>query len=249
MSCQIKNITFNSDGNKLVGRIYQTKLKSKSPGILFLHGAGSSTSAKFDLWQQYLCEKGYTSFIFDCRGVGESEGKFADGGLNNRLKDAENALQTFLAQNIIHPDKICVIGNSMSGHTAIRLTQKFKNIKALILACSAAYSREAEEKKLDQTFTAEIRKENSWVNSPVFSILEKFPGKTLVVYGEKDSVIPKGIQQRYVDIVNKKGESHIIKNAGHKMILPSNVKEEAAMQELFKISAKFLDKICYNKLI
>jgi uncharacterized protein len=180
--------------------------------------------------------------IFDCRGVGESEGQFVDGGLNNRLKDSQNALYAFISQNVINPEKICVIGNSMSGHTAIRLTQKFINIKALILAYAAAYSSEAEEKKLDQSFSAEIRRENSWVNSPVFPILEKFPGKILVVYGENDQVIPKVIQQRYIDIANKKRESHIIKNAGHKMILSVNTKEELAMQQLFKISVKFLDK-------
>src|SRR4029078_2171355 len=127
-------------GNKLAGTFYQTPIQTKSPGILFLHGAGTSSSARFELWQKYLCEKGYTSFIFDCAGVGKSEGKFEEGSLNNRLLDAEHALQTFIDTRKIDARKICVIGNSMSGHTAIRLTQKLKTIKALILAYSAAYS-------------------------------------------------------------------------------------------------------------
>ncbi len=245
----MKKITFISDGNKLSGTLYQTDVRKKSPGILFLHGAGNSSSARFNLWQQYLCDKGYTSFIFDCRGVGESEGEKEDGGLNNRLRDAENALKTFISTGNIDEDNICVVGNSMSGHTAVQLTQKYTNIKALILAYAAAYSEEAENKKLDHTFTEALRKENSWIDSPAFSTLQKYLGKVLVIYGEHEDIIPQGVQKRFVELGEQKGESHIIKNAGHRMLLPTNEKEEQAMQELFQISASFLDKTFKTKEI
>lgn len=242
MHYSTQQIYFDSNGNRLVGTLYKTLVRAKSPGILFLHGAGTSSSARFDEWQKYICDRGYTSFIFDCTGVGKSGGKFEDSSLNSRLTDTENALKTFIGTGLIDENNISVFGNSMSGHTAIRLTQKSKSVKALILAYAAAYSEEAENKKFGQAFTNAIRKENSWVNSPVFRILENYSGKTLVVYGENENIIPVGVQKKYRQLVKDKGESFIVKNAGHRMILPTNEKEEIAMRELFKISADYLDK-------
>lgn len=241
MICSVKKISFVSDGNKLSGLLYYPEANEKPPGLLFLHGAGSSNKGRFSEWQKFLCDHGYSSFIFDCRGVGESEGSFEDGSLNNRLRDALSGLQAFIETGHVDPARICVVGNSMSGHTAVRMTERV-NLKAIMLAYAAAYGKNAEDKPLNAEFTNEIRKENSWHDSPVFPIVNNFAGATFVVYGEYEEVIPKEIQNKYLDIAQRKGEGYVIKNATHRMLMPQNEKEHTAMQELFSLSVKFLNK-------
>ena len=52
--------------------------------------------------QQFLATNGFISLSFDFRGVGQSEGIFIDGTLDNRLQDAKKAyeeLQKYIKKN------------------------------------------------------------------------------------------------------------------------------------------------------
>ncbi len=237
-----KHITFPSNGNTLFGSLYAPSETSISPGVLFIHGAGTATSDRYIPWQEYLAHRGFSSFSFDVGGVGKSGGKFVDSSLKNRLLDTQHALQTFIDSGYVLPERIAVAGNSMGGHVAAMLLEKESVIKAILLCAAAAYSKDAEDKKLDATFTKVLRRENSWYDSRAFSILEKYAGKVFVVYGDQEEVIPEGIQKRYVAIAKEKGEGHILAGIGHALLVPKTATQEHARESLFGLSAAFLIK-------
>jgi len=187
--------------------------------------------------------KSFSSFSFDVRGVGESEGDFEDGSLNNRLVDAENALQTFIATGKVDQKHLAVGGNSMGAHIVVRLIEKNPWVKAIMLGCAAAYGTEAEDKKLNKTFTEVLRKENSWQDSRVFPILKAYKGKILVLYGEEEVVIPREVQKKFVEIAQKKGEAYYLANIGHKLLQPGTDLQKISFQKILKISGEFLEKI------
>lgn len=238
-----QELNFKSGQNNLKGYLYCAKDTTNSSMVLFIHGSGKRIGAKvFQDWQTYLVENGISSFSFDCRGVGGSEGEFDEGSLNNRLIDAESALDTFLDLQSLNNTQLLICGISMGAHVAIRLIEKQPNIRGLILEGAAAYSREAEDKKLDSEFSAVIQQENNWELSPIFSILKNLKIPTILFYGDKDSVIPEGVKDRYGEIA---GEDSIITlpNANHSFIVPTSSIDKNNCQEMFEKSLEFIKRI------
>lgn len=232
----MKKVTFQSGKNKIAANLL--KKDNAKYGVLFLHGGGSATKERFASLQQFLSTKGFSSLTFDFQGVGESEGKFAEGSLNNRLLDAQAAFDTFSQ----HVDSIIVVGSSMGGHIASRLSETRKPL-AVILLYPAAYAKEAENKPLDESFTKILRTENSWQNSTAFTAIKQYQGNVLVIYGEYDSVVPKGVQEKYKELVKDKGKFIILENASHVFTSPKTAREIKANELAFSHIASYLNKL------
>ncbi|OGK64767.1 hypothetical protein A2313_02115 [Candidatus Roizmanbacteria bacterium RIFOXYB2_FULL_41_10] len=236
-----EEISFTSDHLILKGLLYYPLPKNEYFGILFIHGGGKYTSSRYLKWQAFLAQNGYSSLSFFCRGVGNSEGDFADSSLANRLKDSQQALAFFKNSGAVDPSGIALCGSSMGAPVAVRLLEQNKRIKAIIVQSAAAYAKEAENIPLNVQFTQTISVPNSWQNSPVWEILEIFRGNLGVFYGQEDKIIPEGIKQRYRQLI-KQGEFWEIKNGQHKLLAPTNNLEEKAEQELFSRSLLFLSR-------
>lgn len=236
-----QQITFISDSLKLAGNFVSPISQTGLPAVLFLHGAGHATKERYFDWQNILANNGIASLSFDFRGCGESEGVFEDGSLAKRLEDAKNALEFIQTIEQVDKNKLILAGNSMGAHIAVRLTESVSNIKALMLSCPAAYSAEAENKPLNDEFSQVIRQENSWVDSPVFTLLEKFNGKVMVNFGEFDTVIPDDVKNNLQAICQRKGGQYLVlKGATHFLLKPENEVQEVARQKLFSASIKFI---------
>lgn len=244
------DISFISDGNRLSGRILIPNYISSSPAVLFLHGSGKIDSrAGYHDWQDYLCLHGIASLYFDFRGCGASEGLFIEGSLSNRLLDAQAGLLFLLSQSFIDKNRIGLIGGSMGGHVAVRLLENNRSFRSLILVSAAAYSEEAEGKKLDHSFSSTIRKDESWKSSPVFKILFEANLPVLSIYSDKDTVIPKGVKKSYQRAVSGNTESveYRLENGKHALLNPQNSGEESAMILIFEHSLSFIEKTMYDK--
>jgi uncharacterized protein len=232
-------VTFVSDGLVLSGVLSKPKDKKGLPGVLFLHGAGSGSKDRYKLWSTYLAEHGFACLRFDFRGCGTSGGIFEQSGLNNRLTDAKNAYTWFLQSGFIDSNRICVVGSSMGGHVASRLSA-YVPITVLILQSAAAYNSDAESLPLDTSFTACIRNASDWKTSPAFEALNSFKGNIYTVYGEKDTVIPKSVQKTYEVYARKNGKTTILRNAGHVLLNPQTAEEKNITHTLLRRSLLFL---------
>jgi pimeloyl-ACP methyl ester carboxylesterase len=234
-----RNISFPSDNLKLRGELVYPADRPLSPGVLILHGGGFHGQNNFSAWQEYLAENGIASFFFFFRGCGQSQGKFSEGTLFNRLKDAQAAYQTFQNSCIINPKCIGLLASSMGGHIAARMTETLPDIKALIMYGAAAYGESAEHLPLNRQFTIQIRKPNSWEKSPAFAALAGFPNPVLLIYGQNDRVIPEGVKAGYNRALSQKGVSIIIPKSDH-FILNGTTAGGDNRQKIFTASLAFL---------
>ncbi len=238
-------VSFNSDGYKLSGRLAYPNDAQVSPGVLFVHGSGAGRAGKLILkhWQDYLTRKGFSTFSFDCRGVGESEGNFEDSTLINRGEDTLQALSVFMSLGKVDKNRIAVIANSMGGHVAAKLLPD-SNIKALVLYSAAAYGKEAEDKKLGEgsAFSRAIRQPESWKSSPIFEVLAQTNKPFQVIYQENDTVIPKEVKQAFRALLTDSQNAVTIANGTHISIAEKTDLDKKAMEKAFAASQKFLEK-------
>lgn len=240
MSFKFKEVDFESDGNLLKGYFYFSQTIINPPGVLFLHGSGITAGASvFKNWQEYLAAKGISTFAFDTRGVGKSTGEFKESSLNNRTKDALKAWEFFIKGHLANSPRIYVVAISMGAHVAARLIEKLPAIKGVILSGAGAYASEAEDKNLDSSFTQVIREEESFLNSPAFSLYKKANKPMLIVYGDKEEVIPPLLQQKYQSL-NK--NFVILPNSNHQSIRGVSEEDKQFCQNLFDLSYNFLNQ-------
>lgn len=234
-------LTFKSDNLNLQGILHLPT--SYQSGVLFHHGGGESTSVRYAPFQSAKTDFGQSiaSFAIDFRGCGQSEGEFEAGSLVNRLRDAEAALKVFIDKSKLPESNIYLWGSSMGGHLACRLVEKYPNIRGLILQSAAAYSSESETLPLNAKFTQVITQPNNWVDSLAFTALEHFTGKTLVIYGEHDTVIPQGVQQKYQTIaLAHGGRSILIPNSTHTLLNPQTNLQRLALSQLVAYTHQFI---------
>lgn len=232
----MEKITLLSGAYTIVGNLFLPSAKNP-PGVLLIHGAGYSHKEKFVDMQQALVEKGIASLAIDCTGVGESSGDFAEGSLVVRFQNAKDAVTEL--QKYADPANISIVGSSMGGFVAAVVGSE-NHVRNIVLLGAAAYSPDAENKKLDTTFTQVIRSANSWENSRSFALLQTFPGRVLVMYGADDTTIPEEIKNCYRQIASEKGEWYTIANAGHNLITAENPFQEKAIQEVVIRIGNFL---------
>ena len=174
-------------GSEVISVTTVTCRSEEIADVLFIHGAGKATKDRYFYLADFLCELNRSSILFDFSGHGESSGDITNSSLRKRLTEANEI------SNLLSKDKpITVIATSMGGHIAVKLFDTLK-VQNLILFCPAAYSDDAFELNFSSAFTNEIRKNESWKKSGVFEIIRSFEGNLLIVIGEEDKVIPKGV--------------------------------------------------------
>jgi fermentation-respiration switch protein FrsA (DUF1100 family) len=99
--------------------------------ILFCHGNAGNISQRIDSFEIFR-ELGFSTFIFDYRGYGRSEGKPTEKGT---YRDAEGAWNYLVREKKVKPEEIIVFGRSMGGGIASYLAKKYQP-RALIIESS-----------------------------------------------------------------------------------------------------------------
>lgn len=239
-----KSVYFESEGLKLAGTVYPTKKPIR--GVIFLHGSaeGGAGRISFREWQKRLQEKNISSLSFDSRGVGDSamEGvaEFTNSTLANRLNDAESAYKFFINSGFVDSHRVGLVGNSMGGHVAARFAERHrKAISALLLKNAAAYSKNAEDKlmKPSDEFTHAIK--DNWQNSPSFSAVKNFRRPVLLVFSEKENVIPKGVEEKYQQAAGFLGQKIVLPEVTHNYLTLRDDASLRALEILYSVSIDF----------
>lgn len=162
---------------------------------LFLHGAGQSHRRRQQLLREELAQDGFGSAAFDYSGHGDSSAN-SPASLQKRLQQA----QTVRA----HIDPLqritTVVGTSMSGEIAIRLAcTPASAIKHLVVIVGAIYDSDAFSLPFGPTFSAAIRRPQSWRNAETLNLITQYRGGLTLIRALDDAVIPHEIAGLLVD--------------------------------------------------
>lgn len=238
-----KKVFFKSSSHRLAGSLVLPDSEKPATAVIFLHGGGQSSKERFKDWQFFFAENNIASLAIDFTGVGESEGRFEEGSLNQRLKDAQAAVLFLEKELDLDERRLGVVGTSMGAHVAIRLLDKYPKMGALFLYAPAAYSAEAENKLLNEEFSQAVRRSESWQDSPVFKILENYAGGLMVVYSQSDETIPRALQESYLSLARAKGgQTFLLQGVGHQLLSPQTSFAEKARRAVYAESANFFSK-------
>lgn len=96
--------------------------------VLFVHGNGGNVSHRLEKLRS-LHDLGLSTFIFDYRGYGQSEGRPDEAGT---YRDAEAAWSYLTERRGIPTDRIILYGESLGGTVAAYLARRFP-ARALVL--------------------------------------------------------------------------------------------------------------------
>ncbi len=182
-----KKIHFKAGTENIVGEILGNRTDELSDFVYF-HGAGKSTRSRAkSFFDESVFAVVPNIVTFDFSGHGESSGELQYSSLKQRVLEAQTAIESFSTQ-----EKLTICGSSMGGHVALKMLSFF-DIKNIILFAPAIYDNQAYDVQFGKGFSEIIRKPESWKNSDILPVLEKFSGNLLVFIGKDDEVIPSGV--------------------------------------------------------
>jgi uncharacterized protein len=163
------------------------------PRLLVLHGAGNSCRQNFRWLREELRAAGVSSAAFDFIGHGDTGGDLKNSSLSSRTRQACRMIDGL---GLKQP--LALMGVSMSGYTAVKLLEHCR-VKSLILVVPAMYTAQAYTIPFNGGFSDIIRQPQSWIHSDAWHILAGYRGRLLIVAGEKDRIIPRGVITRIYD--------------------------------------------------
>jgi alpha-beta hydrolase superfamily lysophospholipase len=133
---------FGSGSLTLVGDLLIPHGNPPFPAVILIEGSttqgrGNWTYRSFG---EFLARNGIAAFIYDKRGVGESDGELGTATFDDLASDAAEAVRAVAARPNIDSRAIGLLGISQGGWLAPMAAQKCDSVSFLILVVGAATS-------------------------------------------------------------------------------------------------------------
>jgi hypothetical protein len=181
-----------------------------APVLLYFHHNAINIAANVSQAQQFH-KLGYSIFLFDYRGFGQSEGAFPTE--SQVYEDAQVAWNYLTQERKIAPDRMIIYGHSVGGAIAIDLAAKHPEAAALIVQSSFTSMRDMTKRfGLYWLFPIEFLLKQR------FESLEKMKSvqmPVLIITGTKDLQIPVEMGERLYKTAPKFKQLIVIEGGGH----------------------------------
>ncbi len=144
-------VTFRSGPWQLVGTLTTATLRVRAPIALLVSGSGpidrnsNMKRMSIDVMRQvadHLERAGISSFRYDKRGVGESEGDFLTTGLHDNVSDARAAVAALRSQPELVGCPVFVVGHSEGALIATELVATDRSLAGAVLLAGTASTGE-----------------------------------------------------------------------------------------------------------
>ena len=181
---------------------------NSAPAIFILHGNGETLSDWRPI-QTYLLEKGYSSFVFDYSGFGNSSGKMTASNFN---QDAVEAYKTFSSLTKNTHQRI-TFAHSLGTSISLEVTNQLKPLpnKVIIHGAFTTLREILVEKNV-------IDKENVTDYPNIWNGLKSvkhIKAPLYILHSKKDNVIPIYMSEALAKNAGSKAKYMEIKTTGH----------------------------------
>ncbi len=202
---------------KGIFQIYELPEQSKKeyPVILMLHGFTGNhiePSFLFPRFSKEAAKLGFATVRFDFKGSGNSDGEFYEMTSETELNDAQEILNSIIADSRFDKNNIFVLGLSMGGTVALRLIGRNpKKFKGCILWSAASYNKELFARSFEEKKNVMLKTEHGYDLGGIevgerfiaeitsYSAIDEastFPGPYLLVHGENDQTVPLSMSKK-----------------------------------------------------
>lgn len=225
---------FQVEGQTVIASLHVPEV-TPAPGVVMCHGfTGMRIEAHFLFVKaaRALCAAGMNVLRFDCRGSGESEGRFEDMTIEGEIADALAALQVLRAEATMDPERVALLGLSLGGLVAACAAARDGQVQALVLWAAVADLLEVFNLRTSWDEVQAALDRDGYVERGAHRIgpgfwedcrrvdplaeLASYPGPALVVHGSADQSVPVSHMDRYLAALPGEDKTgHIVSGADH----------------------------------
>lgn len=180
-----EDISFTAaDGVKCHGWLMRSNSQPETPRyVIYCHGNGENVASAANWSTREIVEElGATTFVFDYRGYGKSEGSPHEAGIK---LDSERAFDVFCDQLNIQPSDVILVGHSLGGGVATHLAAT-KGCKALILQKTFSSMPDVGASKFP-ILPVRLLMRNRFDSA---TAIQNYDGPLFQAHGESDRVVP-----------------------------------------------------------
>lgn len=193
------------DGHLITG--WWIKRENAVATILFFHGNAGNIGDRIQ-FLAYLAEAGFSVFIFDYRGYGESEGKPTEEGI---LMDGDAAYEELTTRIGVPPEEIVFFGRSLGGVVAAH-TARGRPIRGLIVEGTFPSADDMAESLFAPL---PVPRPFIGVRLTTMVFLKHRRCPLLVIHGTHDEVIPFRMGQKLYQLAEAPKSFYAVDGGGH----------------------------------
>ena len=123
-----EEVSFESNGLLLKGTVWKPA-QSNGHGLYFVTSSGGSDRGGSRAEAIYFARQGYTTFHFDKRGTGESEGSWESTSIETLASDDINGIRFFAEKTAIPLSRIGIKGSSQGGTKVPYILNRIKELE------------------------------------------------------------------------------------------------------------------------
>lgn len=123
-----EDISFRTNDLNLNGTIYYPPKEGKE-ALVIVTSSGNSDRSASRAEAQLFAKRGYTTFIYDKRGTGGSEGNWSQASIEELASDDINAIKWFSEKTNIPIDQIGIKGSSQGASKVPFILNEIKDLK------------------------------------------------------------------------------------------------------------------------
>lgn len=144
----VRDISFQSRGNTLRGRLLLPTTPPPHPAVVFVHGSGALGRDDWTLHpslRERLARSGVATLCWDKPGVGESTGEWTEQTFSDRAEEAIDAVRVLSKREEVDPKRIGLWGISQGGWICPLAASRHPEIAFLILVSAPAGTIEEQD--------------------------------------------------------------------------------------------------------
>lgn len=227
-----EKLSIDVDNEKISGVLHREK-NDTDVCVISCHGLlANKDSIKYVSLAEELVSHGLSSFRFDFRGCGESDGMLEKSHISSRLTDLETVMN-FVIEDLGFT-KIGLFGSSMGGYVSYLQASRDNRVAAMVTLSSPfsmaelfnAYNLYKGYFEIDgfmfgNPFLTDIKKRGTLKKE----MLENIKCPVLIFHGDSDWLVPSNHAQRLFENIKTEKMLKIIKNGDHIFSNPLHLNE------------------------